>query len=1260
VNIAAPFIRRPVATALVMLALLLFGGLAYRTLPVSDLPNVDFPTLLVLANLPGASPETMASAVATPLERQFTTIAGLSSMTSTSSLGTTQITLQFDLSRDIDAAAQDVQAAITQAAPLLPPTMPSPPTFRKANPADQPILFMALRSATLPLWKLDDYGQTFIAQRLSMVPDVAQVLVYGAQKYAVRVKLDPTQLASRGIGIDEVERAVRAANTNLPTGVLQGSAQRYTVRSSGQLVEAALYRPIVVAYRNGSPVRLEELGQIIDGVEDDRSASWFGHGDDQGLERSLVLGVQRQPGSNTVAVAENIKALLPVIRAQLPPSIDLEIMFDRSESILSSVNEVKFTMFLALVLVVMVIFLFLRNVSATVIPSLALPLSIVGTFGAMYLFGFSVDNLSLLALTLSIGFVVDDAIVMLENIVRHMEMGKAPMQAALDGSREIGFTILSMTLSLAAVFIPVLFMPGILGRLFNEFAVTICVAIIISGFVSLSLTPMLCSRYLRPPAEAHHGRWYAATERGFDALLRGYERTLRVVLRHRAATMVASLVLLAATVYLFARVPKGFIPNEDLGAVFALTEAAQGVSFEAMAKHQQAVSEIVRQHPAVESLTSSVIGTNAAAGSTANQGRMFMHLVPRSERASVGEVIQDLREKVAVVPGLRVFMQELPTIRIGGQLTKSQYQFTLLSPNTTELYQAAGALETRLRALPELQDVTSDLQMQSPELRLEIDRDKAATLGVTAEQIENALYSAYGDRWVSTIYAPNNQYRVILELADKYQADPDALALLYVRSARGQLVPLQALVQPVETVGPLTVNHAGQLPAVTISFNLRPGVSLGEAVDKVQAVARQTLPATVSTTFQGTAQAFQSSLTGLWLLLLAAILVIYIVLGILYESFIHPLTILSGLPSAGFGALLTLLIFGAELNIYGFVGIIMLIGIVKKNAIMQIDFALEAQRKGGKTPAEAIYEPARVGRRRRPGVLAARDPVPDAGVLHVPRVGGGLVPPPPRDVRRPAAGPGRGAAVAWRRCAPVWNRQLASGCQEGHRWTPMNTESERTLDAARAGRSTSPSTRCRKLACTGDHPHRCSPVLRLPRLRARREEICRHPFLWRTPTGGASLRARVARYPRRSLPIPGTGSQARPSRLTYGGEEESLGCGRQRALKNNRCVRWCGAESVPSPQPSPAEVRERERRRFRGHEGTDCAGRIRSPPRAAELLNGQFLSPALPRERVRVRVRAPIGLRPSARAVLIGAIGVLSDPGRLDVRGVRCIHPERE
>jgi HAE1 family hydrophobic/amphiphilic exporter-1 len=927
-NIAEPFIRRPVATTLIMVALLIFGTIAYRTLPVSDLPNVDFPTLLVIASLPGSSPETMASSVATPLERQFSTIAGLSSMNSTNSLGTTQITL--------------------------PPDMPSPPTFRKVNPADQPIIYIGLTSPTLPMWTLDEYGETLLAQRISMVSGVAQVQVFGAQKYAVRIKLDPRALASRGIGIDEVEQAVRAANVNLPTGVLQGSQRRFTVQATGQLTEAALYRPVIVAYRKGSPVRLEELGSVVDSVEDDKTASWFANAEK--MQRSVVLAIQRQPGTNTVAVASDVKRLLPQLELQLPPSVELQVLFDRSESILASFMDVRFTMILALLLVVLVIFVFLRNVSATIIPSLALPLSIVGTFAVMHPLGFSIDNLSMMALVLSIGFVVDDAIVMLENIVRHMEMGTPPLQAALDGSREIGFTILSMTLSLAAVFIPVLFMPGILGRLFHEFAVTICIAILISGFVSLTLTPMLCSRFLLPPSAERHGRFYVVTERLFDGLRRRYERSLQWVLRHRPGTMGVSLVILVATIFLFIRIPKGFIPNEDQSAIFAITEAAQGVSFEAMAKHQQAVADIARQDPSVRVLFSTVVGSNASSGSTVNQGRMFLHLKDRSERGSLQEIMARLRPKVGVIPGLRVYMQEMPTIRIGGQLTKSLYQFTLQSPNTQELYSNAQALEQRLRAVPELADVTSDLQNQNPQVNLVIDRDKASTLGVSAEQIENALFSAYGDRWISTIYAPNNQYKVIMVLEEAYQRDPNALSLLYVRSSKGQLVPLSAVASLTENTGPLTVNHAGQLPAVTISFNLRPGAALGDAVDKIEAIARQTLPGTITTSFQGTAQAFESSLSGLWLLLLAAILVIYIVLGILYESFIHPVTILSGLPSAGFGALLTLLLFHSELNIYGFVGVIMLIGIVKKNAIMQIDFALDAQRTEGKAALDAIYE----------------------------------------------------------------------------------------------------------------------------------------------------------------------------------------------------------------------------------------------------------------------------------------------------------------
>jgi HAE1 family hydrophobic/amphiphilic exporter-1 len=952
-NISELFIRRFVSTTLIMFGILLFGVMGYRLLPVSDLPNVDFPTLLVTASLPGASPETMASSVATPLERQFSTIEGLSSMTSVSSLGSTQITLQFDLDRDLDAAAQDVQTAIVQATPFLPQDMPQPPTYKKVNPADQPILYIGVTSRTLPLWELNEYADTVIGQRISMVKNVAQVQIFGPQKYAVRVQLDPHALASRGIGINDVESALRSANVNLPTGTLYGSNKAFTVLATGQLYKADAYRPIIVAYRDGSPVRLEELGRVIDSVETDKAAAWYV--DREGSQRAIVLAVQRQPGTNTVEVADSVKGLLTKLKPYIPPSVELHILYDRSKFIRESIRDVQFTMVLTLVLVVMVIFLFLRNTSATVIPSLALPLSIIGTFSVMYILDYSMDNLSLMALILAIGFVVDDAIVMLENIVRHMEMGKKPFQSALDGSREISFTILSMTLSLAAVFIPVLFMGGVIGRLFREFSVTICVAILISGFVSLTLTPMLCSRFLRPPSEERHGRFYAVTERFFDRMLKTYEWSLRWVLNHRLATMVVSGVILVVTGYLYVRIPKGFIPNEDRSIIFAITEAQQGTSFDKMVELQKALADIARKDPNIVEFYSSV-GTSSIATSS-NQGVMFFHLKPPSERSlSVEEVIEELRPKLATVPGIRVFMQNPPTIRIGGQLTKSLYQFTLQAPDTKELYHYAPILEAKMRALPELQDVTSDLQIKNPQVNVVIHRDKASTYGVTAEQIENALYGAYGDRWVSTIYAPNNQYKVIMELEPQYQMDPDAMSKLYINSSNQHLVPLDAVATLTESLGPQTINHLGQFPAVTISFNLKQGISLGEAVTKVNKLARETLPTTISTSFQGAAQEFQSSLKGMGLLLLFAILVIYMVLGILYESFIHPLTILSGLPSAGFGALITLLLFRAELNIYGFVGLIMLIGIVKKNAIMQIDFALEAQRNEGKSPLDAIYQ----------------------------------------------------------------------------------------------------------------------------------------------------------------------------------------------------------------------------------------------------------------------------------------------------------------
>jgi HAE1 family hydrophobic/amphiphilic exporter-1 len=948
-NITDLFIRRPVMTTLVMLGILLFGVIGYRLLAVSDLPNVDFPTLQVNATLPGASPETMASAVATPLERQFSTIAGLDSMTSTSALGITRITLQFSLNRDIDAAAQDVQAAISQASRSLPPDMPSPPAYRKVNPADEPILYLAMSSPTLPLSTVDEYAETVVAPRISMLNGVAQVGVFGAQKYAVRARLNPKALATRSIGIDEVAEAIRRENVNLPTGSLDGSRRVLTLEASGQLLNAEAYRPLIVAYRNGSPVRLRDLGEVIDSVENDKVAAWYND------TRTIILAVQRQPGTNTIEVVDSIKKLLPNVKALIPASVGLDIRYDRSESIRESVTDVKVTLFIALCLVVLVIFLFLRNLSATVIPSLALPMSIVGTFTVMYLLDFTLDNLSLMALTLSVGFVVDDAIVVLENIVRHMEMGEDVFQAALNGSREIGFTILSMTLSLAAVFIPILFMGGIIGRLLHEFAVTIGMAVLISGFVSLSLTPMLCSRFLKPSGPERHGRLYAISERFFEAMLKAYDHSLKQVLARPRTTMIVASLLLLATVYLFVTIPQGFLPSEDIGQIRGTTEAEQGTSFEAMTEYHQALSAIIRQDSNVHSYMSNVGATGGRV--TGNYGNLSIVLKPRSERLlSADEVIQELRPKLATVPGIRVYLQNPPPIRIGGYTSKSQYQFALQSPDTNELYRYASVLEARMRELPNLQDVTGDLQIKNPQVRMQINRDKAAALGVSAEQIETALNTSYASRQISTILTPNNEYQVIMELDPQYRMDASALSLLYLRSSKAKLVPLNAVVNLSEGSGPSSVNHLGQIPSVTISFNLRPGMSLSEALSAVNRLARTTLPDSITTSFQGTAQAFQSSAQGLLLLLIMTIVIIYIILGILYESFIHPLTILSGLPSAGFGALLTLLIFREDLSLYAFVGLIMLIGIVKKNAIMMIDFALEAERKEGKTPSEAIYQ----------------------------------------------------------------------------------------------------------------------------------------------------------------------------------------------------------------------------------------------------------------------------------------------------------------
>jgi len=978
-NLAELFIKRPVMTTLVTAAILVFGIIAYRQLPVSDLPNVDYPTIQVAAALPGANPDTMASAVATPLERQFSTIAGLDAMSSSNSQGLTAITLQFNLNRNIDAAAQDVQAAISAVLGQLPADMPSPPTYQKVNPADQPIIYMSIGSKTLPLSTVDHYADTIMAQRISTISGVAQVQVFGEQKYAVRVRLDPKSLAARGIGIDEVTAAIQRANVNLPTGLLTGDHKAFSLQASGQLLDSAAYRPLIVAYRNASPVRLEELGNVIDSVQNDKVAMY------ENGTQAEVLAIRKQPGTNTVEVVNNIRRLLPTFRSQLPASIELHIGYDRSETIRESVQDVKFTLLLTIALVVMVIFLFLRNLSATIIPSLALPMSIIGTFAIMYLLGYTVDNLSLMALTLSVGFVVDDAIVMLENIVRHMEKGETVMEAALNGSREISFTILSMTLSLAAVFIPVLFLAGILGRLLHEFAVVIATAVLVSGFVSLTLTPMLCSRFIRPPASEKHGTLYNASERVFQGMVRLYDWSLTGVLRHRFITLVASFVILGGTLYLFFLIPKGFLSSEDSGLVVGFTQAQQGISVESMRKHQLEVTNLVVHDPNIAD-TFAMAGAGFA-GFASNTGIFFSHLKPSAQRQlaplpqaegilavpgmmsfyklavkiwprhmSTDDVINQLRPQLFSVPGIIAFMQNPPPIQIGGRLTKSPYQFSLQGADTAELYSSANILMQKMAQIPGLRDVNTDLQIANPQVNVVIDRDKASTLGVTAFQIEDALASAYGDRQVSTMYRPDNEYKVIVELEPQYQKDPNVLSMLYIRSSGGQLVPLSSVAKFTQTLGPLAVNHTGQLPSVTISFGLLPGVALGDAVTKVQDVARATLPATISGNFQGEAQAYQASLVGLGVLLVLTIFLIYALLGILYESFIHPLTILSGLPSAGLGAIATLMLFKDDLNLYGFVGIMMLIGIVKKNAIMMIDFALEAERKEGKSTRDAIHE----------------------------------------------------------------------------------------------------------------------------------------------------------------------------------------------------------------------------------------------------------------------------------------------------------------
>ena len=990
-NLSKMFIRRPIMTTLVMAGILIFGFMSYRLLPISDLPNVDYPTIQITASRPGASPETMAASVARPLEKQLSAIAGVDTLNSTSTLGSTQITLQFDLSRNIDDAAQDVQAAISSSSGQIPNDLPNPPTYSKVNPADQPILYLYLHSPTLPLSGVDNYAETYLAQKLSTISGVAQVQVYGSQKYAARIQLDPQQLATRQLGLDQVQTAIQQGNVNLPTGSLSGANKSYTVQTNGQLQDAAAYKSLIVAYKDG-PVYLQQLGRIIDSVENDKIASWYND------TRAIILSIQRQPGTNTVQVVDTITKQLPKLRDQIPKSVEIGVLYDASQAIRDSVNDVRFTLMLTIALVVLVIFLFLRNLSATVIPSLALPVSLIGTFAVMQQLQFSLDNLSLMALTLSVGFVVDDAIVMLENIVRHLEMGERPLEAALNGSREISFTILSMTLSLVAVFIPMLFMSGLLGRLFHEFAVTIAVSILVSGFVSLTLTPMLCSRFLRPVVHSRRSRLYRASERVFDWFLSLYEWSLKKALKFHRTTMILSVAMFFVTVALLNVVPKGFIPSEDTGRITGVTLAAQDASFDALVRHQQEVVNMIRQDPNIDAVNSNIGGgasaTGSGGGTPSNTGSLFIRLKPREQRhLTADEIVQNLRPKLAAIPGIQVFLQNPPAIAIGTQQSTGLYQLGLQSTDVQTLQQYMPQLVDKMKNLPQIYDVNSNLQTTS-QVKLNIDRDKASALGITAQQIENTLRNAYAGYQVSTIYAASNEYQVILELEPQYQQDPNALMQLYVNasgssstgvpannstntggtagntsnngttgtgttttiSSSAQEVPLSTFATISTGVAPLMVNHVGRLNAATISYNLAPGASLGEANQEIKNLIQSVIPNTITTDFQGASQVFQSSLPNLLLLLLIAILVIYLILGILYEDFIHPITILSGLPSAGFGALLTLLFFHVELNVYSFIGIMLLVGIVKKNGIMMVDFAIEAQRDEGKKPSDAIYQ----------------------------------------------------------------------------------------------------------------------------------------------------------------------------------------------------------------------------------------------------------------------------------------------------------------
>ena len=944
------FILRPVATSLLMAAILLAGVVAYRQLPVSALPQVDYPTIQVLTFYPGASPDVMASSVTAPLERQFGQMPGLNQMMSTSSFGSSVITLQFALDLNIDVAEQEVQAAINAAATYLPRDLPTPPVYSKTNPADAPVLTLALTSATLPLAKVEDLADTRLAQKISQLPGVGLVSISGGQKPAVRVRANPTALAAYGLSLEDLRAAIAQANVNQAKGNFEGPEKAYTIGANDQLLSSEAYRPLVIAYRNGAPIRVSDVADVADDAEDVKQAAWMNS------VPAVIMNIQRQPGANIINVVDRIKRLLPQLTTSLPPAVQVAILTDRTTTIRASVNDVQFELMLTVALVVMVLFLFLRNLSATVIPSIAVPLSLVGTFGVMYLLGYSLDNLSLMALTISTGFVVDDAIVMIENITRYIEAGETPLQAALKGSAQIGFTIVSLTVSLIAVLIPLLFMGDIVGRLFREFAVTLSVTILVSAVVSLTLTPMMCAKLLRHRPEAAQGRIYRASERVFDAAIRRYGTTLRWVLEHQTATLWVAIATLAGTILLYVVVPKGFFPVQDTGVILGVSEAPQTVSFAAMAERQQALAAVILEDPAVDSL-SSFIGMDGV-NTTLNSGRIQINLKPlETRRVTATDVIRRLQPRLESVPGVTLFMQPVQDLTVEDRVSRTQFQYSLECPDRSELHTWVGRLLEKLQTLPELRDVASDQQSAGLQASLVIDRDTASRLGITPQMVDDTLYDAFGQRQISTIFTQLNQYHVVLEAQAGFRQRPDMLKDLYVKSANGAAVPLNTFTHFEPGTTALAINHQGQFPAVTLSFNLAPGVALGEAVDAIAAAEREIgLPASIRASFQGTAQAFQASLANEPWLILAAVVTVYIVLGVLYESYIHPLTILSTLPSAGVGAILALQLCRNDLNVIALIGIILLIGIVKKNAIMMIDFALEAERQEGKAPEAALYE----------------------------------------------------------------------------------------------------------------------------------------------------------------------------------------------------------------------------------------------------------------------------------------------------------------